>query len=396
MLAMCYNSLRLPGASRRLTPSFRTQTNAIWLSAAFVLLLTAPSILAQQGTAPGPDTILFPNGDKLSGHFVSATSSAVKFKSDALGDLTIEWSKIKELQTAQKVAVIRKGLKLAKHANPASIPQGTLTVENQIAQLAAPPQPAQSVPLADTSAIVDQASFERAITHAPGFLQDWAGTVTAGASLVNATQDNRTFNGAVSLTRAEPAETWLSPSNRTSLDFSASYGDISQPKTPTIKTSIFDGAIERDQYLSDGVFGFGRAGFDHNYSQGLTLQQSYSGGIGWTAIDRANETLDVKGGVSYVRQQFQTGPNQDLIGSIIGEHFKRNFRLFVLDQHLSLMPAWNNLSDYSALFSTMFTMPVSKRISASTGIIDTFLNDPPPGFQKNSFQFTFGLTYVLR
>jgi hypothetical protein len=35
-------------------------------------------------------------------------------------------------------------------------------------------------------------------------------------------------------------------------------------------------------------------------------------------------------------------------------------------------------------------------VSASTGIIDTFLNDPPPGFQKNSFQFTLGFSYVLK
>jgi hypothetical protein len=27
---------------------------------------------------------------------------------------------------------------------------------------------------------------------------------------------------------------------------------------------------------------------------------------------------------------------------------------------------------------------------------DAFLNDPPPGFQKNSFQLTLGLTYSLR
>ena len=361
------------------------------------LLLITPLVLAQPPAAPGPDTNLFPNGDKLSGHFVSATGTAVKFKSDILGDLTIDWSKIKELHTAEKVAVIRKGVELSKHANPSSVPQGTLTVENQNAQLAAPPQPAQSVPLSDTSAIVDQTSFERALTRRPGFLADWAGTVTAGASLVNATQDNRTFNGAISLVRAEPAEIWISPRNRTSVDFSATYGDISQPNTPTIKTSIFHGDAERDEYFSDGVFAFGRADFDHNYSQGLTLQQTYSGGIGWTAIQTSNQTLDVKGGMSYVRQQFQTGPDQSLIGSIIGEHYNRIFkRGLVLDQHLTFLPAWNNLNAYSALFSTILTMPVYKRVSASTGIIDTFLNDPPPGFQKNSFQFNFGLTYVLR
>jgi hypothetical protein len=41
-------------------------------------------------------------------------------------------------------------------------------------------------------------------------------------------------------------------------------------------------------------------------------------------------------------------------------------------------------------------LPVYKRLSVSTGIIDNFLNDPPPGFRKNSFQFNLGFTYTLR
>jgi Protein of unknown function, DUF481 len=370
--------------------------NSLLYLLCFTLFLSGPALRAQP-PAPAPDIIIFPNGDKLSGHFVSATRSSMKFHSDALGDITIDWSKIKELHTAGQVAVIREGEKLAKHSAAVAIPQGSLNVENKSLQLISPLQPPQTIPLSDTGAIVDQQSFEMATSHSPGLLEDWTGTVTLGASLVNATQENRTFTGAIGLTRAEPSENWLAPINRTSLDFAAAYGDLSQPKTPTVKTSIFDGDIERDQYFSDTVFAFGRAGYDHNFSQGLDLQQTYSGGAGWTLIQKDNETLDLKAGLSYLRQQFQTGPDMDLIGSIFDEHVKRGFkRGLVIDQHLSFEPAWNNSRAFSGLFSAQLTMPVSKRVSASTGIIDTFLNDPPPGFQKNSFQFTLGFSYVLK
>ena len=353
--------------------------------------------LAQAPPAAGPDTIVFPTGEKLNGHFVSATDKTLRFKSDALGDLTVDWSKVKELHTSSKVAVIRKGDKISKRVAASSIPQGTLTVESNNVRLDTPAPAPQSIPLAETNAIVDQPSFERAVTHSPGIMQDWTGAITAGASLVDATQDSRTFSGAISLVRAEPSENWLSPRNRTSLDFTASYGDISQPNTPTVKTSIFHGDVERDDYFDHNVFAFGRADLDHNFSQGLTLQQTYSAGVGWTVIQNANETLDLKAGVSYLRQEFQTAPDQDLIGSIFVQHFRRGFkRGLLLDQHLSVTPAWNRPRDYSASFSTIITMPVIKRVSASTGIIDTFLNDPPPGFQKNSFQFTLGFTYLLK
>ena len=351
---------------------------------------------ANRLAAQAPDTIVFVNGDKLAGHFVSSSGASVKFKSDVLGDITVDWSKVKELHTASKVAVIRKGVEIHKHTDTSTIPQGTLSMENQNIQVASPPQPPQTIPVADASVIVDQPAFENAIHHAPGFLHGWNGAITLGGSFVHATQDSETFNGAINLVRAEPGESWIAPRNRTIFDLSAAYGELSQPGTPTVKTSIFHGDAERDEYFSQRIFGFGQAAFDHNFSQGLDLQQIYGGGIGWTVIQDPNQTLDLKGSMSYIRQQFQTAPDQSLIGSTFAEHYHRKFKHgLVADEQLSITPAWNNSSDYSASFTALLALPVYKRLSVSTGIIDSFLNDPPPGFKKNSFQFNLGLTYTL-
>jgi Protein of unknown function, DUF481 len=362
------------------------------LAALALLLEGAPRVLAEAGQ----DTIIFTNGDKLAGHFVRSSGASVTFKSDVLGDVTVDWSKVKELHTAAKVAVIRKGVKLAKHADPATIPQGTLNVENQTVQLTSPPQAPQSIPVSDASVIVDQPSFEKAVSHRPGLFEDWAGTVTIGASLVRATQDSNSFNGALNLVRAEPAENWLAPRSRTLVNLSIGYGTLSQPDTPTVKTSIFHGDAEQDEYLVNRIFAFGQAAYDHNFSQGLDLQQTYSGGIGWTVIQDANQTLDLKASVGYIRQQFHAIADQSLIGSVFAEHYKRGFKRLVVEQHLSVTPAWNNTRDYSGYFDTIVTLPVYKRLSTSTGVIDTFLNDPPPGFKKNSLQFTLGVAYSLR
>ncbi len=128
----------------------------------------------------------------------------------------------------------------------------------------------------------------------------------------------------------------------------------------------------------------------------MDLQQTYSGGIGLTVIQRANETLDLKASVSYVRQQFNGAPNQDLIGSIFAEAFNRKFKHgLTLDQHLTLIPTWNNTNAYSGAFNALLTMPVYKRLNASAGFIDSYLNNPPPAFRKNSVQLTMGMTYAL-
>lgn len=365
-----------------------------------ILLLSAAAAMfaTAQADKPGPDTIIFTNGEKLAGHFVRATGAAVTFKSDILGDLTIDWKKVKELQTSAKVAVLRKGVKLTKKQNTSNVPQGTLAVEDQKLQVTpAPGAPAQAIPVADSAIVIDQAAFQKAMTTTPGFFTDWNGTITAGATLVEATQDSRNFNGAIALVRAEPTEDWLNPNYRTSLNFSASYGEVIQPSTPTIKTSIYHAAGEQDKYFTSAVFAFGQAEFDHNYSQGLNLQQTYNGGIGWTAVKSAAQELDLKGSISYIQQEFETGPTMNLVGSVFAEHYNRRLpHSMVVDQKLSVTPAWNNTNAYSAAFSTLLTIPVFKRLGGSTGVIDTFLNDPPPGFRKNSFQFTLGLTYSLK
>jgi len=113
-------------------------------------------------------------------------------------------------------------------------------------------------------------------------------------------------------------------------------------------------------------------------------------------IDSANETLDLKGSLSYVRQQFSGAPGEELVGSIFAEAFKRKFKHgLTFDQHLTLIPTWNDTNAYSASFNALLTMPVYKRLNGSAGFIDSYLNNPPPAFRKNSVQLTIGVTYVL-
>jgi hypothetical protein len=377
----------------------------LWLTVPILVLSAGAALLLNaQANKPGPDTIVFMNGDKLVGQFVRSTDSSVAFKSDALGDLTIDWSKVKELQTSAKVAVIGKGVKLYRKEVPRDVPQGTLAMQDQKLQITpAAGAPVQSIPIAATAVVLDQTAFQNAINRTPGIFSDWTGAITAGATVVRATQSNQTYTGALSLVRAEPTEDWLNPSYRTLLAFSESYGKLTQPATPTIKTSIYHASAEHDKYFSGAVFAFGQADFDHNFSQGLDLQQAYNVGIGWTAVKTAVHELDLKGSVSYVRQQFLVAagqtqvPSTNLIGSVFSERYHRKLpHSVLLEQNLSATPAWNNTNAYSAAFSTLLTMPVYKRLGGSTGIIDTFLNNPPAGFRKNSFQFTLGLTYTLQ
>jgi hypothetical protein len=363
--------------------------------------MAVPRLVAQTaggGSSVEPDVLIFTDGEKLIGHLVRSTGEKLTFKSDMTGEITVEWAKVKELRSSQRFAVVPKNVKLHHVEDAGTIPQGTIAVTDQkIAVSPGAGHAAQTMPVADAAYVVDEVAFRKAL-HNPGIWEGWKGGMTAGISLVEATQNSRTFTGSVGLIRAIPSEEWLEPRNRTLVDFSAAYGKLTQPNTPTVKTSIYHADGERDQYFSPRFYGFGQLSYDHNFSQGLDLQQAYGGGIGWTILKSAKQTLDLKGGMTYVNQKFQApAESQNLIGSTIGERYTRILiHGLLFDEQLSVTPAWNNTKAYSAVGSAGLTLPVYKRLSVALSSIDTFLNDPPPGFKKNSFQFTTGIAYTLR
>ncbi len=349
------------------------------------------------------DVLIFTDGEKLIGQVQSATGDSVVFKSDMAGILTVDWKKVKELRSSRAFAVLRKGEELKRRQAHPDVAEGTLSATGTALQVQPGPRPAQAaaapvtVPLADTQALVSAPEFENAMNARPKFYQDWKGGASFGLALIEATQTSQTYTSAVNLTRLQPGENWLEPANRTIFTFDSAYGKLSQPGTATVKTSILHGTAERDEYFSPRVYVMADAGFDHDYSQGLDLQQSYGGGVGWTAIKRANEQLDLRAEADYVNQQFAAASqNKKLFGSIFSEAFTKTFtHKIVFQEGLSINPAWTLLRASSANGTVSLTIPLLKRIGVTMSSSDTYLNDAPPGFRKNSFLFSTGLTYVL-
>ena len=199
-----------------------------------LLLITLPLgfSCAAQGK-PEPDLLVLSNGDTLHGKFVNEVGGKVAFHSDPLGDLSIGWDKIKELHTAGKFAVLDKNVKLRGKKNARQIPEGNVDVSGQAVTVhtegAAPVAP---IPVKNAQYIVDGPTLDKQLFHEPSFFAGWNGAATAGATLVKSTQNQYTVSGGVGLVRVVPTVSWLDPRNRTSADFTGSYGKITQPGTP--------------------------------------------------------------------------------------------------------------------------------------------------------------------
>jgi hypothetical protein len=362
---------------------------------AMVLLLLPPRAHGQ--ATPGPDLLVLTSGERLTGHLLDAQNGNVDFQSDALGNIAVPWTKIQELHATEPFAVIGKNVRLNDGLNISSIPQGTITANSQTITLTPANAPPQTIPVADVSTMIGQAAFLSAVHEAPSLLQDWTGTASFGAALVEATQSSVSVTSSLSLARIIPQEVWLERRNRTTANFSSTYGSLSQPGTPVIKTSIFHADAQRDEYFHDGVYALANTAFDHNFSMGLDLQQIYGGGVGWTVIKTSAETFDIEGSITYERQSFFVPAlDQNLVGSIFSEAFNRKFTDGItLTQKLAFNPAWNVTRAYSMNATVILAIPFYKHFNFSTTLADAFLNDPPPGFQKNSFQLITAIGYTF-
>lgn len=382
---------------------FASRPAQVCLCFVFVMMISIAAARAEGPKAPEPpatDVLVLSNGDTLHGKLVKEVGGKVTFHSDALGDVDVAWDKIKELHAAGSYGVLAKGVKLHRGKNAGEIPTGTVDVENQAVTVhtakAAAPAP---IAVKDAEIIIDQKTLDTQLHHEPGFFQGWNGAATAGATLVQATQNQYTVSGGIGLVRAVPSVSWLSPRNRTSTDFTGSFGKITQPGTTPVKSAIYHIDGERDEYFSDRFYGLAQAAFDHNFALDLELQQVYGGGMGWTLFKTPKQEGDLKGTIQYEKQAFinpTPGENQNLVGSTFAANYAAHAKLFTYTQELGYIPAYNTPSAYSAGETDTLAFPTYKNFAFSVGTIDTYLNDAPMGTKRNSFQFTMGLTYAIK
>ncbi len=379
------------------------------LLAAVIALV--PNLPAQSAPPKTPDVLVFTNGDQLSGKIVRAVSGSVVFKSDMAGELTVSFDKIKELRSgsdASQFAMLPKHV-TAKKEN-ASTPEGALAYSSGNLTITPPSAAPVTMKAADVAYLIDKATYDKAIAHKAGPLDGWNGSITGGATVVRSSQDGTTLTAGVALVRAIPTVPYLPLRNRTLVSATESYGTLTTiappPPSATVKTSIFHGELERDEYFSPRLYALADASFDHNFSQLLQLQQIYGGGLGWTALKKPKQELDLKVDVHYERQQFfspvppatptPAAPSVSLFGSTFAETYTRTLpRKIIFTESGSYIPAWTTLNDYSANFSAALAAPVFKRLSVSVSTIDGYLNNAPVGSRRNSFQFITGVTYNL-
>jgi hypothetical protein len=386
------------------TTARRTSASGLLLSLlSGMLVLHALNSRAQDKPAkPSPDVLVLTNGDRLTGTLESGQGDSIVFKSELVGEITVSLDKVKELHANGGFVVLKKNEKITR----AQRQIGQVTYADKAITMENPSGAPEELPVKDLAYIIDQETYNKEVTSNPSPWKGWGGTITGGATIIRSTQDGTNLNAAINLTRAIPSISFLPARTRTTFNLLETYGKLTQPTipqtnppTPTAmaKTNIFHTDAEHDEYFSPRLYALVGLSYDHNFSQGLNLQQIYGAGIGWTVLMEPNQELDLKVDLHYERQNFQPPTvSEDLIGSTFSENYHRNLPAkIVFTESGSVIESWNDFNAYSAIGAAGLQLPVYKRFSLSANVLDNFINNPAFGYKKNSFQFVTGITYTL-
>ena len=347
---------------------------------------------ADREKRPSADVLIFNNGDKLTGKILSGDSSAVTFQSEVAGKVTIPWAMVRELQSASSFVAIPKGVVLVRGSEPAGTLRGKMALNKQDLELQGEAsEPVQALPLAKVATVVPESTFAEA-RKPVGFFSSWHGRGAFGVNVTRSTQDVLGFSTVFNATHKDPAQSWQSLKTRDTLDVNYTESKISAGGQ-SIKISVLNALAERDYFITPRLYLLGVSFIEHNNAQGLNLRQNYGGGPGYFLIWNDGTSFEVFGALRYANQQL-TDPsfNRNIFGGRFGQLLTHRFRNgAAFSEQAIYYPAFNYTKGYFATFTSSLSVPVHKRLGVQISTFDNYIDEPPPGFKKNTFQLSIGL-----
>jgi hypothetical protein len=344
---------------------------------------------------PGHDTILFTNGDHLTGRFLGATSTSVEFEGKVTGTLSFDWSDIKEMEL-DGGTLNAAGKNALEKDTPRNFVVTEASVENNGTELVfkQKSQEARKVPLDNLASVT------------PDTPAHWRGLLQTQDSIVGATQKQYQLGGGLGVTRTTQDKHKFKR-QVTSINLQAAYGESKKPDASPVITGLFDGSLQHNVYLQDtpssgygGAYVFGLTDFYRNVSLGMNFQQTYGGGIGWDT-QYGGSIFGFAADVRYIDEQVHSATNDlNLAGSGLSEHESLTLSFpkkhpFSIFERVTFIPTFNESRTYQARGIAGLDMPVSARLSLGVQFTDDYLRNAPAKTNQNYSKTALTLKYAI-
>jgi hypothetical protein len=219
----------------------------------------------------------------------------------------------------------------------------------------------------------------------------WESVATVGVTLTRGNSDNFLATAAIGTKRSWTKDELL-------LGASAGYGQtttsVGGEDQDTTTDSYIRGYGQWNHLFSSQFYAGLRVTGDHDDVADLAYRATVSPLAGYYFIKQTNAFLSAEVGPSYVREKFFYEDVHDYLGLRIGERGEYKFKSGAkIWESLEWIPKVQDMNNYLLIAEAGISAPVSKALSVSLIVQDTFKNVPAPGKLKNDFKLIAGLTY---
>jgi hypothetical protein len=390
---------------------FKARRTTFHLPLAVLLCLTSPCSLFARPDAKPEDTVVFSNGDRLSGHLKEATRDVVTFTGLVTGDVPLKWRDIKELDLTSSEVSITNSQNPKGFSASGPVIQATetdLCVRVKAKYL-------QTFPISQLISVSVIRPVGAPLVAIPSartpYFKATGGTVKVSPeSIIRATQKQIQLAGALDVGLVTSSEEAFKH-QETNIALEANYTDSRKPGGSAVVTELYSGTFQQNFYLtetqhscehcsdltSDGPYVYGITNLYHNLSLGMNLAQSYGAGIGWDGgSGRSSYTLAAD--VRYLGEDlYSPGKSLSLAVAGLTEQYSYTFPWHDINfyERILFLPAFNDSHAFQLRGTTGVDFPIRSNISFDVDLLDDYIRNAPPKFRQNFAKVTFSFKYVM-
>lgn len=327
------------------------------------------------------DQITLKNGDRLTGSIEKSDEKTLVIKTEAAGEVTVQWSAIETIKSDQQLHVGLAGGQMV--VGPVSPSDGRLEVATKNAGTVSTTKGAIQVIRSDSEQAAYDAGIER--LRNPRLTDFWGGYLDVGLSTTRGNSDTLSFVLGARAVRKAPHDT-------ISVYANSIFANNGTTGTTITTANAINGGIRMDLNVTDKVFVFGFADFQHDEFQTLDLRNVLGGGLGYHVIKTNRTLFDVYGGGAY-DQAFYSTPLTIRSGEVMAGEFlsytasKRTS----FSERFEFFPNVSDIGAYRFLFNLGATTNINSWLGWQVTFNDGYVSNPPHLIKKNDLLLSTGL-----
>jgi putative salt-induced outer membrane protein YdiY len=360
----------------------------------FAMLAVAVLFL---GAGTFADQITLKNGDRITGTIMNSDKKTLLIKTEAAGDVTVQWAAIEGISSAQPLHIGLSGGQVL--VGPVKTENGKIEVATPTSGEVTASKDSIEVIRSDSGQAEYDAAIER-LRH-PHLLDTWSGLLDTGLSVTRGNSATISFSLAGKAIRQTDRD-------KITLYTTAIYGknDNTSP-SQTIAHQI-QGGVRGDVNITPKFFVFGATDFNYNALQHLDLQNVIDGGAGYHVIKTKVTTFDVFGGAGYNQEYFSayslvnpTPPPDTLDFAAVsqknaellaGEELNTTLgKRTTVSENFTVYPNISGPSGYRFSFNSAVSTKLNNWLGWQITFADNYLSNPPFGIKGNDFIMSTGL-----